>query len=943
MNVSVIIAAYNAERYLAETLESIVNQTMDDYEILAVNDGSTDGTIQILRAYQKAYPRLKVFNKENGGPSSARNTALSSASGEYVYFLDADDIVEPDALESLYKRAREQRADLVIAKYDIFNQYKRLAVRDLDDLVHTDRIEKYDSRILWTFSLCNKLFRRDVIVSHGLCFPPISYSEDGVFTMNFVYRARRITGFDKVVLHYRRMADQETDSITASISKDKIRDYIEAHRLILEAAHSSIRLDYPQYSSVRRAGEENGAIHKYVQTIIRKEVQILLDQFYSKFWSLDEGTAGLLTGEIHDKLKELDMREISLLANSHPEYSLAHLYTEGEDVLRHAFCTFVLYGSAADEEAFLHVLQSVTVQNLIALKILLPLHMRACVQQAGLIRENIGFVDVESEDALFYRALDTQTEYIVFGNVKIAYANNAFKYAFKRLVKSPADFLIELVYHRNYGDVQAVLLNNIALNSQKNGYEENEFLCMDYLLANKFFCTSFLRSCQIDTKKSLLSQLPLLYRTGFYTFMNDALVFYEASESTFADFVGTEETRPFIEEYLRDKDADLNSPEILTDPAEVSQKLLRFPYGSLAQILFRKAVSFMRRRKVKNQVLFFTIRGNGELEGNAKALYPYVKGKKIVRARFLPHNMLEELRMFHAVITSRVIVTDDYNRYLRYFPLRKSQRVIQLWHACGAFKKFGRRGTNVSVFTDGATHAQYNMVTVSGDYIRPIYADAFNIDLNRVKALGCPRTDDFFNVSRMEEKKERIYETYPEFREKSVILYAPTFRDINNNRREFHPELDFDRLSCELLPDQIFVVCPHPVMQNAIVDKPYSNIRVIRDFSTNEMMLVSELLITDYSSVIFEYVLLQKPIAFFCYDLSTYNRGFYLDYPDDLPGDVYETQGELTEFLTDRSRHVLTERHKTFVKRYMSACDGHSCERIAKLINDYMEEGEDDK
>ena len=129
-------------------------------------------------------------------------------------------------------------------------------------------------------------------------------------------------------------------------------------------------------------------------------------------------------------------------------------------------------------------------------------------------------------------------------------------------------------------------------------------------------------------------------------------------------------------------------------------------------------------------------------------------------------------------------------------------------------------------------------------------------------------------------------------------------------------------------------------MQNAIVEKKYDNIRVIRDFSTNDLMFISDMLITDYSSVIFEYALLKKPIAFFCYDLSTYDRGFYLNYPKDLPGDVYVNQQELTEFLRDADKQVITDKYNLFVERYMSACDGHSAERIAELINSYMEESE---
>ena len=141
------------------------------------------------------------------------------------------------------------------------------------------------------------------------------------------------------------------------------------------------------------------------------------------------------------------------------------------------------------------------------------------------------------------------------------------------------------------------------------------------------------------------------------------------------------------------------------------------------------------------------------------------------------------------------------------------------------------------------------------------------------------------------------------------------------------------------LPDQMFVVCPHPVMKNKIVEQEFDNICVIRDFSTNDMMHVSDMLLTDYSSVIFEYALLRKPIAFFCYDLLNYNRGFYLNYPDDLPGDVYENQRDLTGYLTSLDKHVLTERYEKFIEKYMSACDGHSCERIAGIIHDYMEGG----
>ena len=119
-----------------------------------------------------------------------------------------------------------------------------------------------------------------------------------------------------------------------------------------------------------------------------------------------------------------------------------------------------------------------------------------------------------------------------------------------------------------------------------------------------------------------------------------------------------------------------------------------------------KEVEKLKKKKLQNKVTFVSVRSNGELEGNALALYPYINGEKEICAYKLPHDNEAALAMSEAVLTSKVIVTDDYVKYLRYFPLRPEQRVVQLWHACGAFKKFGQRGTNIPVPTDIATHAQ---------------------------------------------------------------------------------------------------------------------------------------------------------------------------------------------------------------------------------------------
>ena len=145
LKISVIRPAYNAEKYLTATLDSVVSQTMpdSDYEIIIVNDGSSDHTADILEKYKNLYSNITVINKENGGPSSARNTGLATANGKYIYFFDADDLLINNALEAMFTKAVTESADLVIGTYDVLNTYKLSSVHTLDDQDALDDIDKY--------------------------------------------------------------------------------------------------------------------------------------------------------------------------------------------------------------------------------------------------------------------------------------------------------------------------------------------------------------------------------------------------------------------------------------------------------------------------------------------------------------------------------------------------------------------------------------------------------------------------------------------------------------------------------------------------------------------------------------------------------------------------------------------------------------------------------
>ena len=937
--ISVIIPAYNAEKYLTKTLDSVVSQTLplSEYEIIVVNDGSSDHTAAILETYKKIYSNITVVNKENGGPSSARNAGLNIAKGEYIYFFDADDILINTALENLFLRAQEKDADLVIGKYDVLNTYKLSPVHTLDDLVCLDNIDKYNTDILFTFSLSNKLFRHALIRKYALRIPSISYSEDGAFLVQFLYRCSKITGLDQVIFHYRRYNEEDAQSITASVSESKIRDYITAHDMILSTAKESLLHDFPEYVTIDKAIEGNDDIHNYLNTIIQKELLILLNRFYAKFWSLDDSTIEFLVTQIKDKLKLLNMKGVCELKATLSELPLTNLSSNSEDLLSTATFTAILYGESEDPDNFLYCLKSLTEQNMISLKIIVPSSMKTLIQSKHLLQKNIIFSDCKSKKELFNKALENvSTPYIVFCDEKIVYSTGAFRRAYKLFSRLYMDFITEAIYHKNYGSLQPLIYSHIVSDFLSENNCDTLCLGLEATLSNKFFSVNFLKKHNINFSLNTIDFLDKCYHHGYYLYNFDEIVIYNDTEESFLDYTSTKETRPLLKEYFKEKPLTLNSPELLYNPLESGEKFRPIPEED-ADNEWVKEIPKLKKKKLQNKVTFVSVRSDNELEGNALALYPYINGEKEICAYKLPHDDTAALTMSEAILTSKVIVTDDYVKYLRYFPLRPQQRIIQLWHACGAFKKFGQRGTNIPVPTDLATHAQYNLVCVSGKSVRSIYADAFDVNYQKVQALGTPRTDAYFNKKLIAKRKRQIYFKHPKLLFKSVIVYAPTFRETDGNRNEFHPELDFDFLSKSLLPNQIMIICPHPVMDTPILPHAYSNIWEMRDFSTNDYMLISDMLITDYSSVIFEYALLHKPIAFFCYDLLRYDRDFYLKYPEDLPGDVFKTQQELVDYIRNPEKHILTDKYTAFVNKYMSACDGHSCERIAQLINSYME------
>ncbi len=359
--------------------------------------------------------------------------------------------------------------------------------------------------------------------------------------------------------------------------------------------------------------------------------------------------------------------------------------------------------------------------------------------------------------------------------------------------------------------------------------------------------------------------------------------------------------------------------------------------------VFLKLVeAFSRILPLKKSVLFMSIRAENRLLENSKCVYDALDSKKSVFSHRMPLSRKLRPSAILKLLTHKVIVTDDFLPLLRDIKLRPDQKVFQIWHAGGAFKKMGfdaPSSLNPLYGTKDTIHSQYTAVTVTSEYCREAFSSAFGLPLSKILPLGLPRTDKLLRENELSRIRNGVFKRHPELKDKKIYLYCPTFRENGNERVYFDPKIDFKKLDGDLSDDELFVIHRHPTVTYRFFDEPLSKVLDLSDSeNTLSLMAVCTLLITDYSSVIIEGSILRLPMLFYCPDFETYERGFYLSYPDDLPGDMITSP----DSLLSASRSAVSDRRfdkeEKFRHKQTAACDGKSTDRIVNVIMSWLRE-----
>lgn len=281
--VSIIFPVYNVSFYLDAALESIANQSLTDFEVIAVNDGSTDHSSAILNKWKENSPlsgRLKVINQENGGLSSARNTGLRQACGQYIFFMDSDDCIHPDLLKMCYEMAEKDQLDLIQFEHQMMSHEGELleeystpvplenGVYQLDSYLNK-LYERGKRNVLaivlakYHMTVWSYFIRHSIIVEGNLSFYPGIIHEDELFTPQLYYYTNKIGYLNKPLYYYR-------------ISENSITHSSDDILTIKRRRSDSLRIIIRQLLKFSHSHGENSDFNRFISSRIKELFSIYI-------------------------------------------------------------------------------------------------------------------------------------------------------------------------------------------------------------------------------------------------------------------------------------------------------------------------------------------------------------------------------------------------------------------------------------------------------------------------------------------------------------------------------------------------------------------------------------------------------------------------------------------------------------------------------------------
>lgn len=365
--------------------------------------------------------------------------------------------------------------------------------------------------------------------------------------------------------------------------------------------------------------------------------------------------------------------------------------------------------------------------------------------------------------------------------------------------------------------------------------------------------------------------------------------------------------------------------------------------------IYRK---YARKPVDEKKVVFFEVR-LAELTNSFQTLYKAVTAMNtfdvhthFLRLTFVSRKQYDRncVEFVKDIATAKYIFADEASNVLSCVPMRPETIVTQTWHGCGAFKKFGFStadlifGLNREQQLKYPFYKNYTYVTLSSPEVAWAYEEAMNLSDRPeiLKATGISRTDVFFDEKFIANAFEKLHRQMPQSQGKKVILYAPTFRG-RVAHGQAPDKLDIRMFKEALGEEYVLLIKQHPLVRvrpEVPEDCREFAMDVTDSMAIDDLLCVSDICISDYSSLVFEYSLFERPMIFFAYDKAEYDdwRGFYYDYDEMTPGPICTENEEMLDYIQHLDTRFDCQQVINFKYKFMRSCDGHATERILDLV-----------
>ena len=975
--VSVIIPIDKQAKELDQTLESLRGQSFRDLEVIAVESGAPEEVRRVIDKYCAEDERFSCIQQGETAGFDARNAGLDHATGEYILFAGPGDVLPERALTDLHGTAKKQVADLVIGLVETAQLDGICVSQSLTQLTGKVNIDKYDPALHRATELWGKLFRREIIEKGAIRFPQLSHMEDAVFVYRFSQSCNSIAGCSALVYKRVERADFMDPALKETIGIETVREYFEALDRIEEAVEAS----YADAEQQRRA---EGAPENEMEELacrfrlFREDMYVrfvqdaLLGRLYRRLWRLDS-----------ESLQAIEERICAYRTRIFPSNWEKSIDGENGDLAIHK--KIMLSPEELAEEPILSVVVSSNVAPEMADAVITSLYNQEFPSFEAVVDETladsidetwkgkINYTEAEHTDNLSHFIDDIvrkiKGRYVVILDETVLFPARLIKGMYEGIIRKNRNLenhfvSVPLRKLTEQGSIPIEANSTPFINELDKIRLRSIYNQLDYFWCNKMFSTAYLRGKKVLSRGDAVTDIAKLYNNSNYTKLPELAQITTAGEKDALDRIRNPWVRlnyrrkirqdEKIKEYIAKQDI-----RITTNAQKFKNwrlQRMRFTFRFLTRkIIYPICYRWNARKPVDEKKVIFIEPRLDKLTNSIMEIYDcfqesgeYKIHEHYLRDRYARYRVQYKraIAFIKDFATAKYAVVAEANNTLGCLPKRRETIVCNTWHGCGAFKRFGFStadkifGGSMKEKLKYPLYHNLDIVTVSSPEAVWAFEEAMGLEgKGVVQPLGVSRTDVFFDEEYVKAAVDRVHEAVPASKDKKIIFYAPTFRG-RIATAEGPDALDVDRMAKELSDEYVLIIKHHPLVKRPPLLSPDVKdvfaFDMTRSGSIDDLICASDICISDYSSLVFEYSLFERPMIFFAYDLDDYFdwRGFYYDYEELTPGPIVTGTEEIIHYI--KNIDTLFDRQEVidFRQRFMSRCDGHATERIIEKMKE---------